>query len=197
MDRSWIIEANFQCIKEMYEKLNRYLLVYERQINHSHLDIPQVSVHTEQRDPAGINSALSKFHCRSITSSIYCDFLCLVLTYVSPPKLRCNEFKRGHPALKEQYPVTAHVPNFDFLTGRREFKRREESKAPFILRSLKWDRSEVDPRSVLRSVRDRIRTCSQWRLLIRQIIPNVGGLSSLFTLWLRVRWVAWHRLAFF
>ena len=71
------------------------------------------------------------------------------------------------------------------------------SKAPFILRSLKWDRSEIDLKSVLRSVRDRMRTCSHWRLLIRQIIPNLGGLSSLFTLWLRVRWVAWHRLAFF
>lgn len=83
----------------MYVKFNRYLLVYERQINHSYLDIPQVSFHTEQRDPAGINSALSTFHCRSITSGIYWDFVCLVLTYVSPAKLRCNEFKRGHSAL--------------------------------------------------------------------------------------------------
>ena len=32
---------------------------------------------------------------------------------------------------KEQYPVTAHVPNFDFLTGCREFKRCEESKDRF------------------------------------------------------------------
>ena len=31
-------------------------------------------------------------------------------------------------ALKEQYPVTAHVLNFDFWTGCREFKRCEESK---------------------------------------------------------------------
>ena len=56
--------------------------------------------------------------------------------------------------------------------------------------------TEID----LRSVRDRLRTCSHWRLLIRQIIPNLEGLrglSSLFTLWLRVRWVAWHRAAFF
>ena len=30
--------------------------------------------------------------------------------------------------LKEQYPVTAHVPNFDFWTGCREIKRCEESK---------------------------------------------------------------------
>ena len=113
--------------KKMYVKFNCYLLVYERQINHSHLDIPQVSFHTEQRDPAAINSALSTFHCRSLTSGIYCDFVCLVLTCF-PPKLRCNEFKRGHSALKEQYPVTALVPNFDFLTGCRQFKRREESK---------------------------------------------------------------------
>ena len=30
--------------------------------------------------------------------------------------------------LKEQYPVTAHSPNFDFWTGCREIKRCEESK---------------------------------------------------------------------
>ena len=30
--------------------------------------------------------------------------------------------------LKEQYPVTAHAPNFDFLTRYRETKRCEESK---------------------------------------------------------------------
>ena len=31
-------------------------------------------------------------------------------------------------SLKEQYPVTVHVQNFDLLTGCREFKRCEESK---------------------------------------------------------------------
>ena len=31
-------------------------------------------------------------------------------------------------ALKEQYPVTAHAPNFEFWTGCREIKRWEESK---------------------------------------------------------------------
>ena len=30
--------------------------------------------------------------------------------------------------LKEQYPVTAHAPNFDFWTGSREINRCEESK---------------------------------------------------------------------
>ena len=30
--------------------------------------------------------------------------------------------------LKEQYPVTAHAPNFYFWTGCREIKRCEESK---------------------------------------------------------------------
>ena len=30
--------------------------------------------------------------------------------------------------LKEQYPVTAHAPNFDFRTGCPEIKRWEESK---------------------------------------------------------------------
>jgi len=28
--------------------------------------------------------------------------------------------------LKDQYPVTVHVPNFDFLTGCHEFKRCEK-----------------------------------------------------------------------
>ena len=32
-------------------------------------------------------------------------------------------------SLKEQYPVTAHAPNFDFWTGLREIKRCEESKS--------------------------------------------------------------------
>ena len=40
--------------------------------------------------------------------------------------------------LKEQYPVTAHAPNFDFWTGCREIKRCEESrrtlKNPFASR---------------------------------------------------------------
>ena len=39
-----------------------------------------------------------------------------------------NETMRICFLLKEQYPVTAHVPNFDFLTGCREFKRCEENK---------------------------------------------------------------------
>ena len=30
--------------------------------------------------------------------------------------------------LKEQYPVTAHTPDFDFWTGYPEIKRCEESK---------------------------------------------------------------------
>ena len=34
----------------------------------------------------------------------------------------------GADYLKEQYPVTAHAPNFDFWTGCREIKRCEESK---------------------------------------------------------------------
>ena len=45
--------------------------------------------------------------------------------------------------LKEQHHVTAHVPNFDFLTGCREFKRCEEGKRtlknPFASRSAKFD----------------------------------------------------------
>ena len=32
--------------------------------------------------------------------------------------------------LKEQYPITAHAPNFDFWTGCREIKRCEEHEEP-------------------------------------------------------------------
>ena len=45
--------------------------------------------------------------------------------------------------LKEQYPVTAHVPNLDFRTECREFKRCEESqrtlKNPFASRFAEFD----------------------------------------------------------
>ena len=43
----------------------------------------------------------------------------------------------------EQYPVTAHVPNFDFLTRCHEFERWEESKRtlknPFASRFAEFD----------------------------------------------------------
>ena len=45
--------------------------------------------------------------------------------------------------IEEQYPVTAHVPNFDYLTGYREFKRCEEVKRtlqnPFASRMAEFD----------------------------------------------------------
>ena len=45
--------------------------------------------------------------------------------------------------LKEQYIVIAQVPNFDFLTGCREFKRSEECKRtlenPFALPLAEFD----------------------------------------------------------
>ena len=45
--------------------------------------------------------------------------------------------------LKEQYPVTAHAPNFDFRTGCREIKRCKESKRtlknPFASRLAELD----------------------------------------------------------
>ena len=37
-------------------------------------------------------------------------------------------------SLKEQYPVTAHAPNFDFWTGCREMKRCEEGKKTLKIR---------------------------------------------------------------
>ena len=48
--------------------------------------------------------------------------------------------------LKEQYPVTAHVPNLDFRTECREFKRCEESqrtlKNPFATRFAEFDTTQ-------------------------------------------------------
>ena len=45
--------------------------------------------------------------------------------------------------LKEQYPFTAHAPNFDFWTGCREIKRCEENKRtlnnPFATRLAEFD----------------------------------------------------------
>ena len=40
----------------------------------------------------------------------------------------CEIHPQIYVKLKEQYPVTAHAPNFDFRTGCREIKRCEESK---------------------------------------------------------------------
>ena len=39
-----------------------------------------------------------------------------------------GDFNLKNTILKEQYPVTAHAPNFDFWTGCREIKRCEKSK---------------------------------------------------------------------
>ena len=38
--------------------------------------------------------------------------------------------------LKEQYPVTAHAPNFDFWTGCREIKRCEENLEKSVCKAL-------------------------------------------------------------
>ena len=49
--------------------------------------------------------------------------------------------------LKEQYPVTVHEPNLDFLTGCRKFKRCEESKGtlknPFASSLAEFDTTAV------------------------------------------------------
>ena len=45
-----------------------------------------------------------------------------------PKELLYSRYKKCFydTQLKDQYPATAHAPNFDFLTGCREFKRREK-----------------------------------------------------------------------
>ena len=62
--------------------------------------------------------------------------------------------------LKEQYPVTAHAPNFDFWTGCREIKRCEESKRtlknPFATRLAEFD-TALKPLSIT----------DQWYILLR------------------------------
>ena len=45
-----------------------------------------------------------------------------------------NLIVAAEKGLKEQYPVTAHAPNFDFWTGCREIKRCEESKRTLKIR---------------------------------------------------------------
>ena len=54
-----------------------------------------------------------------------------------------SESRKALERLKEQYPVTAHVPNFDFLTGCCEFKICEEStrtlKNPFASHLADFD----------------------------------------------------------
>ena len=62
--------------------------------------------------------------------------------------------------LKEQYPVTAHAPNFDFWTGCREIKRCEESrrtlKNPFATRLAVFD-TALKPLSIT----------DRWYILLR------------------------------
>ena len=53
-------------------------------------------------------------------------------------EVQCRNFKFWL-TLKEQYPVTAHAPNFDFWTGCREIKRCEESKR--TLKNRAWPSS--------------------------------------------------------
>ena len=57
------------------------------------------------------------------TSLLYPFAMCL-LDFWS----RINELLLIFERLKEEYPVTAHAPNFDFWTGCRKIKRCEESK---------------------------------------------------------------------
>ena len=44
------------------------------------------------------------------------------------------EFLGNSSKLMEQYPVTAHAPNFHFRTGYGEIKRCEESKRTLKIR---------------------------------------------------------------
>ena len=47
-----------------------------------------------------------------------------------------NNGGQKHWLIKEQYPVTAHAPNFDFWTGCREFKRCEHRQPKLTLLTI-------------------------------------------------------------
>ena len=79
--------SKFQCVDiKLYAKfmITCYLLVCERQINRTHLDIPQIPFHSEQHDPAGINSPLSTKKLHSAMSGIYCDFVFGIYVFPHP-----------------------------------------------------------------------------------------------------------------
>ena len=57
-----------------------YLPVCEQQINCSHLDIPQVPFHSEQHDPAGINSHVCQQIIFIVQCLVFTVILCLVFT---------------------------------------------------------------------------------------------------------------------
>ena len=62
---------------------------------------------------------------------------------------------RNRLLLKEQYPITVHVPNFDFLTGCHQFKRCKKSKRtlknPFASCLAEFDSTLKLLRIILRS----------------------------------------------
>ena len=58
--------------------------------------------------------------------TLFCIFVQLRSLVTSDEEGRVR--RSNSQVLKEQYPVTAHAPNFDFWTGCREIKRCEESK---------------------------------------------------------------------
>ena len=82
-----------------------------------------------------------------------------------------SRFRSGLPkqlnGLKEQYPVTAHVPNFDFLTGCCKFKRCEESKRTYTKTSRNY-RSRIN-------FSCHVSIWQNWDFLVLPSLPLAGG----------------------
>ena len=82
---------------------------------------------------------------RKINSAGYEQFACVQTSPISfvARKEIGDVCTQAMNSLKEQYPVTAHAPNFDFRTGCPEIKRCEESKRslknPFASRLAEFD----------------------------------------------------------
>ena len=88
-------------------------------------------------------------------------------------------YKVGQGYLKEQYPVTAHAPNFDFWTGYREIKRCEERKRTLkksvcitLGRVWYYTKTSQDYRSMI--------YCSRW--------VSIWAKSGFFWRYLYCRW---------
>ena len=86
--------------------------------------------------------------------------------------------------LKEQYPVTAHAPNFDVWTGCREIKRCEESKRtlknPFASRLAKFNTTlkllRITDQLYIVSVKFRFGRNLDFLALL--LLPLAGGLKD-------------------
>ena len=108
-DPSCFSDADLLYVVLCQEQHNYMLCSSESEEEASHEDDPGV---LEMNNGSSLQEILSQLACAINEDKI------------SKFNISCSHLWEG--ALKDQYPVTAHVPNFDFLTGCREFKRCEK-----------------------------------------------------------------------